>query len=254
MSANRVEINGRRHYIINGDKKRYLPSVTTILGAMTDQSGLDAWKKRVGHMRAAEISRFSANRGTVMHLMNENYMKTLVSGLEPSHRLTLAIKQTEKSIKQKYTPSEIKAARKLFYQFYTARTFDMVKQVVLQEETLYSTFAGGYAGQVDKVYINQNDELIICDYKSASKPKKEEWISGYKMQAAAYFVAFAERYKQMPNKAEIWIANDVDTAPQIFTLTREEIKEEFYKFAKLVKTYHDKFDGEVEQFISEETS
>ena len=38
-------INGKRYYVIGENK---LPSVTTVLGAMTDKSGLDAWRKRVG--------------------------------------------------------------------------------------------------------------------------------------------------------------------------------------------------------------
>ena len=39
-------INGKRYYNI-GEGKKY-PSVTTILGAMTDKSGIDKWRKRIG--------------------------------------------------------------------------------------------------------------------------------------------------------------------------------------------------------------
>ena len=63
-------INNMRYYVF--DKFKF-PSVTTILGKMTDQSGLDAWRKRVGEKKADEISKFSANRGTVMHQLCEYY-------------------------------------------------------------------------------------------------------------------------------------------------------------------------------------
>ena len=35
-----------RYYVINENIQ--LPSVTTILGEMTDKSGIEKWKKRVG--------------------------------------------------------------------------------------------------------------------------------------------------------------------------------------------------------------
>ena len=65
-------INGKRYYNI-GDGKKY-PSVTTILGAMTDKSGIDKWRKRVGNEKADAISKFSSNRGTVMHQFCEYFL------------------------------------------------------------------------------------------------------------------------------------------------------------------------------------
>ena len=65
-------INGKRYYNL-GEGQKY-PSVTTILGAMTDNSGIAAWRKRVGEEKADAISRFSANRGTVMHQFCEYFL------------------------------------------------------------------------------------------------------------------------------------------------------------------------------------
>ena len=66
------QINGRRYY--NVEEGTQYPSVTTILGAFADQSGLDKWRKRVGEAEANRISKFSANRGTVMHQLCEYYI------------------------------------------------------------------------------------------------------------------------------------------------------------------------------------
>ena len=66
-------INGKRYYNIAEGKK--YPSVTTILGAMTDKSGIDKWRKRIGEEKADAISKFSANRGTVMHQFCEYFLR-----------------------------------------------------------------------------------------------------------------------------------------------------------------------------------
>ena len=65
-------INGKRYYNI-GEGIKY-PSVTTILGAMTDKSGIDKWRKRIGEEKADAISKFSANSGTVMHQLCEYFL------------------------------------------------------------------------------------------------------------------------------------------------------------------------------------
>ena len=46
----RVDVDGRRHYKVTDKNKEIgiFPSVTNILGATSDKSGLDKWKKRVG--------------------------------------------------------------------------------------------------------------------------------------------------------------------------------------------------------------
>ena len=61
------------------------------------------------------------------------------------------------------------------------------------------------------------------------------WIENYKMQGAAYSVAYYDRYGELPHGAEIWIANDVNDKPQVFQMNRRDIKEYFEKFIELVK-------------------
>ena len=71
----RVEISGKRHYQVKKDNDIIgtFPSVTTILSATSDKSGLVKWRKRVGEEEANRISTLSMNRGTVMHRLVELY-------------------------------------------------------------------------------------------------------------------------------------------------------------------------------------
>lgn len=247
----RIEINNKRYYIINDGVTKYFPSVTTILGTMSDQSGLLSWRKSVGEKKADEIGKFSSNKGTIMHLMNENFFSLHNSKYSKSDKLKLSLANTYKQIENdKYTKEEIKAARQLFYQFYLSDFFDKVKSIILQEQILYSTFKGGYAGQVDKVYLNYNNQIIITDYKSSNKPKKDEWITNYKMQASAYYVAYWERYKIKPHSCEIWISNSETPEPQLFELNAAQIKYWYCEFCKLLIKYHNTYDTETKNYIN----
>ena len=66
------QINGMRYYDVG--QSQLFPSVTTILGKMTDKSGIAKWRKKIGEKEADRISKFSANRGTVMHQMIEYFL------------------------------------------------------------------------------------------------------------------------------------------------------------------------------------
>jgi hypothetical protein len=70
----RVEIDGKRRYDWGGGIP--VPSVTTILGATKDQSHLHAWRARVGHQKAQEITTEAGSVGTRMHKYLETYVET----------------------------------------------------------------------------------------------------------------------------------------------------------------------------------
>ena len=231
-------INGKRYYNI-GEGKKY-PSVTTILGAMTDKSGIDAWRKRVGDKEADRISKFSANRGTIMHQFNEYFL----GSTKPTVRERLMEAQTliGPFVEENgFTDEELTVGRKLFFNFYNNECFDRIAKVVSIEDTLYSPVMGGYAGRVDIIYENDKAHLIVLDFKSSKKPKKEEWIENYKMQIAAYSLAYWEMNGVKPQGGEIWISNEADAFPQIFEMTFEDITFYGKKFLSLVKAFHEKY-------------
>ena len=226
-------INDKRYYLI-GDHK--YPSVTTVLGTMTDKSGLDEWRKRVGNEEADRISKLSANRGTVMHQMIEYFLESDGETvrdrlLDAQHKIVAFVKE------EGFTEEELSIGRKLFYSFYNNGLFDKIAEIVSIEETLYSHKMGGYAGRVDNIYKSTLAHLIILDFKTSRKRKKKEWIKNYYMQIAAYFIAYWEMYGVRPHSGEIWIGVENDE-PQIFEITWEEIKEHAKDFLELVKEYH----------------
>ena len=68
----RVEKNDIRYY--KDSKQNLVPSVTTILSATGDHSGIDAWKRRVGPKTAKVVVDEATAIGTAVHLAIENYL------------------------------------------------------------------------------------------------------------------------------------------------------------------------------------
>ena len=68
----RVEKNDVRYY--QDSLSNLVPSVTTILSATGDHSGIDAWKRRVGPKTAKAVVDEATTIGTAVHLAIENYL------------------------------------------------------------------------------------------------------------------------------------------------------------------------------------
>lgn len=233
-----ISINDKRYYII--DETRKYPSVTTILGSMSDSSGIDEWRNRIGKEKADAIAKFSANRGTVMHQMAEYYLAC--KSTDPKKKLKAAQTQIIKFVKDEgFTENEMVVGRKLFFGFYNSGFFERIKNVISLEDVLFSHQMGGYAGRVDTIYLNHSNKIIILDFKSSKKPKKREWIENYYKQISGYFIAYWEMTGQKPSGGEIWISNETDGIPQIFEVTIEDIKKYGKEFLNMVKSYHNTY-------------
>lgn len=233
-----VSIKGKRYYIINKNTK--YPSVTTVLGSMSDSTGLDKWRKRVGEEKADVIAKFSANRGTVMHQMAEYYLSCESNNRKD--KLKAAQTQIIPFVREeKFTDEETIVGRKLFFNIYNNDLFSNIKEVVSLEDMLFSHLMGGYAGRVDVIYKNHQNQLIILDFKSAKKPKKIEWIKNYYMQISAYFIAYWEMTGEKPQGGEVWVSNESDEIPQVFKVTMKDIKKYGKSFLEMVKEYHNNY-------------
>lgn len=235
---NTVTKNGMRYYDINNGN--LYPSVTSIIGYFSDDTGLQKWRDRVGEVEADRISEFSANRGSIMHQMLEYYFSDDIFKLDKSLKLAKVKSLIAEYVKENhFTDAEYLEGQTLFYNIYNSAFLDDVHRVVSLEDTLYSHRFGGYAGRVDMIYANQNNEIIILDFKTANKAKKQEWIDNYFLQIAAYFIAYWEMYHVKPTSCKICISNPNDLYPQIFTLNQQDIKKWAGKFLVLVKKFHE---------------
>jgi len=245
--------NGRYYYVDENNKVNYLPSVTTILGHyFKDEKGsiLENWRNRIGHAEADKISKFSANRGTMMHSYCENFMSDKYSKLDLNERLKTILRITyDSGIKEGFTEDEIRVGRNLFYNFYNANFFLKINKIIMQETMLHSLINGGYAGRVDKIYESHEGDIIIADYKTSKKPKSEDWIKDYKMQISAYYFAYWEKYGKKPYSCEIWISNELNNEPQMFILYENDIKYYFKLFLKAVQKYHTDFDDGLNEYL-----
>ena len=147
-----------------------LPSVTTILSATKDMTALNEWKKRIGEQKAAEITREAAGVGTAMHGNLERFIcgEQRQPGNNPVH--VQANKMADIII---------------------GNGLSKVNEVWAMEQSLY--FPGLYSGTTDLVGV-YDGEPAVMDYKQTNKPKKEEWVTDYKMQLTAYIMAHNEVY------------------------------------------------------------
>jgi genome maintenance exonuclease 1 len=157
-------VNDERHYEV-GTKK--LPSVTTILSATQSdekRASLAKWKAKVGDVEADRIKNTAATRGTAMHSFLESHLNG--QGL-----LDLS--------------DEGRAARSMAQTIIDKGLGDL-QEIWGNEVVLY--YPDLYAGQTDLCGIYQGRDSII-DFKQSNKPKKDEWITDYYLQGAAYATA-----------------------------------------------------------------
>lgn len=168
----RETIEGKRHYCLPDGKK--VPSVTTILDKTKSKESREAlanWKKRVGEVKAQEITTEAANRGTRMHSYLETYV--MMDDMKPLPGNPFA------------HPSWFMAAQIIL------KGLSQVDEFWGVEVPVY--YSGLYAGTTDCLGLWKGTPAII-DFKQSNKVKKREWIEDYFLQLAAYALAHDETY------------------------------------------------------------
>ena len=167
QSIERKQINGKRKYLTPDGNA--VASVTTILDATKDKTGLLEWRRRVGEKKAQQITTEAAGIGTRLHKYIEDYIETAewaTPGSNPhaqkAHAMATVIKENAMCDITEYWGSEVPLYMPNIY----AGTTDLV---------------GCYKGQP-----------AIMDFKQANKKKKVEWIEYYFLQLVAYAEAHNE--------------------------------------------------------------
>lgn len=241
--------HGNRFYVVTRDGKEVakLPSVTTVIGCTADKSGLDEWRKRVGEAEADRISKLSMNRGTIMHRLIELYKSqtggTPIERLAQLEDLAKNDDEVNQFSKDPMGAEWLEEGWKFFYKFYNnhAEFFTPVTNVLAAEEFLWTSRLGGWAGTVDNISELQDNIVKVIDYKNSRKPKREEWIQDYYLQASAYWLAYWDRTGVKANGAEIWIANEKDEMPQRFVLTVKDLEFYLKEFLKRRETFREMY-------------
>ena len=158
----RVENKLGRFYIDSKDEE--VPSVTTVLSSTSDKSGIDEWKKRVGHEEAERILKESTTIGTNVHNALENYLQDKKWNINDDGSY---ISKTSISILNCFIDNLINDIDEVW---------GLEVGLILD---------GLYAGTADCIGKFDGQESLI-DFKTAKKVKPKEWIEDYFLQCSAY--------------------------------------------------------------------
>lgn len=201
--------SGRKYFTPEG--KAY-PSITTVLGVL-NKEGILAWRQRVGEAEANRISQQAATRGTAVHKLAEDYL------------------DNKEDWNKGAMPSNLQSFNDL-----KSILDQRLNNVWFQEEFLYSDRLK-CAGQVDCI-AEFDGQLSIVDFKTSRKPKKEEWITNYFIQASFYAAAFYER-TSIPIKQGVILITVDGSEPQVFKVNTYDYLEHFLAVRKKYKEMHE---------------
>jgi len=204
----REEINGTRYYK-TPDGKLY-PSVTTVLGRMSDKSGLVEWRKRVGEEEANRVSTFAATRGMAIHGMCEDYVlgrdiDEMPSNMSMFNQIKIVLDACVNNIRAIECPL-------MSHHLKLAGTCDLIAEF--------------------------NGTTSIIDYKTSSRWKKKEWIESYFLQTALYSYMLWEMTGIQAKRIVLIIGVDDSNVAQVFI---EDPRHYLPKAVDQVKSYHQRF-------------
>ena len=206
----RVEKNDVRYY--QDSKENLVTSVTTILSATGDHSGIDAWKRRVGPKTAKEVVLEATTIGTAVHLAIENYLNGVEWQDFSEDRLGLMAHQIAK-------------------RFVDDCLVDIEEVWGLESGLVVD---GLYAGTADCIGVFKGRPTII-DFKTSRKPKREEWIDDYFMQTFAYALMFEEMTGVEIKQIVILVACTETFDVQVFKKPSKDADEWLEKLIKIMK-------------------
>ena len=219
-----------------------LPSITKVLSAMDDKDWYAKWVEKVGKETAVAISKASAHRGTMMHLLLDWYFGGMVNKEELRAQLDVRCPS--------YTDDEKDVAFGLFGVLYDGGVFDNIKDVDCLEKSIYCLENGGFWGKTDFVCVKTNGSKVIVDFKSSkSVHTKNEKVDKYKLQLAGYWLAWRESMGEELNGCELWIAHEDSDVPEVIELYGSELKSKCEEFLSMVQMWHDQFAQPVEAVL-----
>ncbi len=140
------------------------PSVTTVLGAYGDDTGLQEWRDKIGAENADRIVKESTDIGSHLHYLFECLLRKV-------------------DAKKSETPEEKKAEQ--MFKVAKPKLLKIVDQVLYMEEPVWSdTFR--IAGRFDMLCRTKEGKIALVDYKNTRRSKSKEEISSYRLQLAFY--------------------------------------------------------------------
>ena len=183
-------IDGEVRYYELPTGERY-PSVTSVIGAMSDHSVLDVWRDRIGHDEANKITKMAGRRGSSVHEMCEKFVLNQDIDFKQEMPFNVVMfKQIQKVLEQN------------------------VNNIRCSEGMLYSDLLK-VAGSVDLV-ADWQGKVAIIDFKTSIRDKKKEWITSYFWQTCLYAYMLWERTGILCSKIVVVICVEQSLNAQVF--------------------------------------
>jgi hypothetical protein len=193
--------SGSGHRYVIGEQQ--VPSVTAILAATRPIETVEAlaqWSERVGVETAERIRTQSADRGTLLHQLAEQYLL----GEPVDQALINEVRPWWLSIEP---------------------VLQRISEIQLMELPVYHPLLG-YAGTPDLVANfslgTAHQRLTLVDWKSADKEKRADWLGDYPIQLAAYCGALRQTHNLRIEQALIVLAHPQGAA-QVFRFDRQQL-------------------------------
>lgn len=232
--------HGRAYALEGGEKVKFLPSVTSIL-SLKSSAYLTELEEKMSKEDLQRISGRAALRGTAMHKFLENYLICLRKKGNVDSCLLYTQRKSTDSLLEEMDKERVDVGRSLFYNIFHSGVLDSIKKIIFTEQFLYSE-TWLFAGTTDFGFLDMENRIVICDFKSSSSLRPEDVVHKYKIQTAAYSIAFEEMFGSKVHRGEIWIANP--DGLQIEITQGEEMEIHKQEFLDLCSTYHSMWDTE----------
>ena len=210
----RVEKNEMRFY--KDSNNDLVPSVTTVLDATGDKSGITQWRRKVGPAQADAIVQESTLIGSAVHEAIENYLlgKSWSNFTEDRNGFLA------KSISSKFISSCLNGIDEVW---------GLESGLILD---------GLYAGTADCIGVYKGLPAII-DFKTAKKLKRKDWIEDYFLQCSAYANAHNVMFETSINDLVILMV-DRDLLFKEFHIKKDEFSLYTDKWKKRLIKFHNR--------------
>jgi hypothetical protein len=200
----RDEIDGKRVYVT--PEGNVYPSITSILGQQP-KPGIEAWKEKVGYQEANRIMKESSALGTMVHSLCEDYLYNEKLQCEDEEAISV---------------------------FNRLRfLLGNIDNIYCIEAPLHSDILK-VAGTADCI-AEYNGVLSVIDFKTSRKPKREDWIEDYFIQAFFYSAAFFEMTGALPEQIVILVAVRNSFEVQVFKKPFKEMDIYIGKLIEIMK-------------------
>jgi genome maintenance exonuclease 1 len=166
-----------------------------------DKGHLEVWRNKIGAEAADKITNQAKNRGTAIHKLAEDYLMNK----EDYHAGSMPINLYDfKNHIKPYLDARVDNILGIEYPLFSKRLKT--------------------AGRTDLI-ADWDGSPAIIDFKTSRKPKREEWIKNYFLQATCYSLMLQERTGIACPDIVILISVDNDE-PQVFHKKRKDYLEE----------------------------